>query len=133
MITTVLKINTYVSDSKIHGKGLFAKEDIPAESIIWRFEHPDYTMPLCESDEKMMHYGYINPSNPDKLVVCGDDARFWNFSPEYNCFEVSYDFSSGGAYIKTISPVKAGEELTINFESDADAARKMGTIISINN
>ena len=36
----MLRINTYISESVIHGIGLFAAEPVSAGTVIWRFDPP---------------------------------------------------------------------------------------------
>ena len=92
---------------------------------MWRFMPPDRRIPLSEADDVLKHYGYVYPANPAWLVICGDDSRYWNFSSEPNCRE-SDIITNGEAEIVAARHIAAGEELTITFTSDADAARKLG-------
>lgn len=118
-------VETYVSPSGIHGLGLHAGRDIQPGHVVWRFMPPDSRIPLSEADDVLKHYGYVNPANPAWLVICGDDSRYWNFASEPNCRE-SDTITNGEAEIVATRFIAAGEELTISFTSDADAARKLG-------
>lgn len=121
----MLKIKTGTFCSLIHDFGLFVMEDIPAGALIWKFEEPDSRMPVAEAAPWDLHFGYINPANPRWLVVCGDNAKYWNFSPTPNCVMAHEPLANLEAPIISRIPIAAGTELTIGFETDADAPRKM--------
>jgi SET domain-containing protein len=115
----MLTIKTKIKQSELHGIGLFADQDIPKGTIVWKFDRlidriyvPEEieAMPTLTKNQ-MKHYGYQNDYG--NYILCGDDARFFNHSTSANCFE---RYSPEG-----ISPtiackdIKRGEELTINY------------------
>jgi uncharacterized protein len=122
----MLTVRAYVDDSPIHGKGLFAEVDIPKGTLVWRFSKlTDQIVPLdfaLTLPELIMDRGYINPRHPDKVVFCGDDSKFMNFSDHPSLKEVVKEPESELIASRNI---KAGEELTVAPSTDADYRRKM--------
>lgn len=115
-----------VKVSRIHGMGVFTPSRIAKGEVIWLFSpYVDSRIPLDEADGEAMHYGYVNPARPDELVVCGDDAKWWNFAHEANCGELFQPTRAVEAPIVALRDILAGEELTITTSSDADAHRKL--------
>lgn len=115
-----------VRPSDIHGLGLFARAPIPSGTVVWEFAAGDSRVPVATADGATLHYGYINPENPEYVVVCGDDARYWNFAPDANCGEAEAPSRVREARIVALRDIAVGEELTITLSSDADSARKLG-------
>jgi len=113
----MLRINTYISESVIHGLGLFAAEPVSAGTVIWRFDPPfDVTFvkdtlgvlppPARELVEK---YAYFEKAL-NQYVLCGDDARFMNHSTTPNTEERT-------RFTIALRDIKPSEELTCNYES----------------
>lgn len=123
-------VDVIVANSRIHGKGLFARQDIAAGSILWMFLDGDSRTPKAEASEEVMHFGYINPQNPDFVVVCGDCARYWNFGLDgaANCGCSDTIEENGECAIIALRDIAMGEELLITVDSDADACRKLGEL-----
>lgn len=117
-----------VAESAIHGLGLFAPVPFEAGTVLWEYAAGDCRVPLEQATPEALHYGYINPANPGFVVVCGDEARFWNFAENANCGEAEKPTATREARIIALRRIEAGEELTITFESDADAARKLALV-----
>lgn len=108
-----------VLDSRIHGKGVFARKRIrKGERII---EYVGRKLPEAEADEL---YGDYN--EPDGIVllftlengmvidgaVGGNDARYINHSCKPNCEAVIED---DRVFIEAISDIRKGEELTYDY------------------
>jgi SET domain-containing protein len=83
----MLLVKTYLDRSAIHGIGLFAAERIPAGTVIWR-RSPDIDLLLDVGQLDRLHpaaraqiekYTYLDQVL-GRLVLCGDDARFFNHS-----------------------------------------------------
>jgi uncharacterized protein len=118
----MLLVRTRIERSTIHGLGLFAAEDIAKNTPIWRFT-PGFDLDLdpCVFDnqpaafrEQLLHYGYIDP-RLNRYVLCCDDARFINHSSTPNILS---DFSLDCHGVDVAARgIKAGEELTIDYES----------------
>lgn len=109
-------IKTVVKPSNISGLGLFADEDIPKGSIIWRFNpiidkiipHTDLENLNVNCINQIKKYAYIDVHHFG-LVLCGDDARFLNHSTEPNCNDSMDNITF------TIRDIKKGEELTVDY------------------
>ncbi|HWY10448.1 MAG TPA: SET domain-containing protein [Bacteroidia bacterium] len=103
--------------SKISGMGLFADEDIPKGTTVWKFE-PNIDVLLSKqeiekltdaSKEQVYNYAFLDVDHK-KYMLCGDDARFFNHSDNSNCTD---EFSNITVALRDI---KAGEELTVNYK-----------------
>lgn len=97
---------TYVMDSGIHGKGLFAKQDIVSNAYLGEYEGPEAirngSHVLWVFDEDRV----VGRSGRNKL-------RYLNHSKEY-CAEFD------GFELYSARHIKAGEEITINYGEDWD-------------
>jgi SET domain-containing protein len=121
----VILIDVDVKESNVHGMGLFAKHDVPKGTELWAFGEADSRIPVSEATDEVMHYGYINPENPNFVVVCGDVSRFWNFGLNGSNSGPSRKKRGGESVIVALLDIKSGEELLISTESDFDALRKL--------
>lgn len=127
----MLLVKTTTGTSATHGIGLFADQDIAKGDFVWAFGYPDVriaktdvdAMPKVNSDF-IWHHCYINPNNPDRLVLCSDNARFLNFTDDAN-LRLSALTDDGEQRLFASRDIERGEELTVGPESDADYARKM--------
>jgi uncharacterized protein len=115
----MLLVKTFLAPSKIHGIGLFAAEHIRKGTVIWRM-NPTIDLELTEEQvaslaesarEQIEKYTYLDLVR-GKMVLCGDDARFFNHDDAPNCLD--YPDRDGG---KTIAArdIDAGEELTCDY------------------
>ena len=83
-------------ESKVHGKGIFAKETIPANKVL--FETHKKTSGALEWANLMPNFMY-------------------NHSDEPNCRSLTLgDFK----YLVTLREVKEGEELLVDYTKDKD-------------
>jgi SET domain-containing protein len=127
----VLLIPTYVRPSAFEGVGVFAAEDIPAGTLIWRLDpafdrliHKDEVerQPSC-AQEFFERYAYPYPHDPDYLVVELDNGRFMNHCEEPN---TRFDNPDAGFTRRAIA---ADEELVCNYaEFDPGFAMLPGRI-----
>jgi len=143
----MLIISSEVGQSKIHGLGVFTKEDVKKGAVIW-VSHKDFDLYYTEEQlnrlpevprTNMYDHCYKN-NKTGKFVLCGDEARYMNHSDEYNV--VSQHFSSEEEarafglgdevdWAEGVSvaarDIAKGEELTCDYkEFDLDARRKLG-------
>ncbi|KEF40615.1 MAG: hypothetical protein ER33_16085 [Cyanobium sp. CACIAM 14] len=122
-----------IGPSSVHGTGLFSAVALEAGAILWRFE-PGLEERCLLRDlppgecRRLLHYGYVNPQHPEWLVICGDDARYWNFPPpgEPPNTRLGSLLHAGEPVVVAARSIAAGEELLIEPGSDADYHRKMG-------
>ena len=128
----MLIVKTKVKKSNIHGKGLFADQDIKKGQIIWKYN------PLIDrkiSQRKLLqlpsftqkfikYYSYLN--NKAEFVLCGDDARYINSSDNPNTRDETtfWDKLIGSEGISLASKdIKKGEELTSKYLSFSKMGR----------
>lgn len=128
----MLCVPTSVRSSDIHGLGLFSEGEIIEGSIVWKF-NPVLDQKLDRyylkdfnglAARAVWHYCYINPDEPSFLVLCGDDARFMNFDEPSNT-KIGPRDHSGEYLLLAARLIRPGEEITVPYDSDADATRKM--------
>jgi len=127
----MLLVPTRLSQSPIHGLGVFALAPIAASMPVWRFERgldmefsPDIVTALPEHVQTFFrHYGYLD-RNVGRIILCFDDARFVNHSDAPN---VATDYAQDPYGLDVaLRDIAAGEELTMdyaNFEQTSEAAR----------
>ncbi|GMR05731.1 MAG: hypothetical protein BMS9Abin25_0306 [Gammaproteobacteria bacterium] len=97
---------TYVMDSGIHGKGLFAKEDIESNAYLGEYEGP-------EAKRNGSHVLWV--FDEDRVVGRSgrNKLRYLNHSKEC-CAEFD------GFELYSARHIEAGEEITINYGEDWD-------------
>ena len=121
----MLLVKTQLKNSRIHGVGIFADEDIRKGTAIWRIYEGfdlEYSVEAVDklptaAREQVISRSYTS-MDTGKLVMCGDDARFMNHSSHPN--------TKNGDKWTTIAvrDISRGEELTCDYyEFDADAGR----------
>lgn len=121
----MLKIPANILTSSIHGRGVFAAIGIPKGTVVWNFEWPDSKKLFVSATDSEKHFGYVNPANPEWLVLCGDESCFWNFSKNPNCemeFSPTKHFESS---LVASRDILSGEELTVGTNTDLDSFRKL--------
>lgn len=114
----MLRVKTRLAPSTIHGIGLFANEFIPAGTIIWEwdstfdlaFDIPDMRTLHVSAREQVEKYAFYDITL-DKMVLCGDDARFFNHSDKANCL----DNVLNARQTVALRDIAEGEELTADY------------------
>lgn len=116
----MLLVKTCVRQSPLHGLGLFAEEDIPAGTILWRFEPLlDRLIREAELDtlpEEVARFIDIYSEHfPDLgvLVLSGDNDRYTNHSDSPNT-EVILP-NGPEARVRAVRDILAGEEITCDY------------------
>lgn len=108
------------------GKGVFTKEKIAANTIIE--ESPVIVM--SAEDRKLLDktllrdYIFEWGINKDKCCMALGYVPIYNHSYKSNC-EYFMDFEEEIIQVKTIIEIKAGEELTINYNGDFNNVKKV--------
>lgn len=70
--------------------------------------------------------GYVNPQDPEVIVLCIDEAQFMNFPPPDQPANLHLGGLQDGEHILIAAQdIAIGDELTVPPESDADYQRKM--------
>lgn len=99
---------TFINDSTIHGKGLFASEDIGKNTYLGEYEGPVV-------DENGMHVLWVED---EKDIWIGRDGqnqlRYLNHSCEPNCEFDGFD-------LYAIRDIRKHEELTFDYGYDPSA------------
>jgi SET domain-containing protein len=117
----MLLVKTYLDRSGIHGIGLFAGEKLEKGTVIWR-RSPEIDLLLDPAQLDRLHpearaqiekYTYLDRML-DKLVLCGDDARFFNHAEAPNCHD--FPDANGGTTVAA-RDIEVGEELTSDYAS----------------
>ena len=109
----MLLVRTKIGPSKIHGYGLFADQNIPKGTIVWKFNpvidhkiRPEKIGSLLKHVQDHVYtYAYFDRGN---YILCGDFAIFINHS------KISNLDSRGEVGVATRS-IKKGEEITDNY------------------
>lgn len=126
----MLLVRTRLDRSPIEGIGLFAAEPIAEGAPVWRFSHavdlilrPSILGELSPAArEQIEKYAYLD-RRTGELILCGDDARFFNHAPTPNVVDDPHD-----PYLCIAArDIAAGEELVCDYyDFDHVAARKLG-------
>jgi uncharacterized protein len=116
----MLLIPVKLDRSSIHGLGIFAVTPIARGTQVWQFT-PGFDLDIDPRElerhpkhfqEKMLHYGYIDP-RLNRLILCCDDYRFVNHSGTPTLYidttanRYGTDFAARN--------IEVGEELTIDY------------------
>ena len=123
----MLKIKTIVNPSSISGLGLFCKEFVPKNTLVWQ-NHTDSELILSKEifqnmsaymQETFQHYGYLDKNTLEwKLPL--DDSRFMNHSDNPNLWQDE----QGNSIAK--NDILPGEEVTCNYRDFVNANEVAG-------
>ncbi|RYG41942.1 MAG: SET domain-containing protein-lysine N-methyltransferase [Chitinophagaceae bacterium] len=109
----------YISDSAGKGKGVFTNEVIPPNIIVEI--SPVIVMSAEERkflDQTKLHdYIFIWGADNSQCCMALGYIAIYNHSYASNC-EYFMDFEDSTMMVKTVREIKAGEELTINYNGD---------------
>lgn len=119
-----MKVQLEIKRSDGRGRGVYTDSDIPADTIV-------ETAPVIvmSSDDrvhldKTLLHDYIFEWQPEGQNMCCMAlglVPIYNHSYSSNC-EYFMDYELQTISIKTVRDIKAGEELTINYNGDWDDA-----------
>ena len=110
-----------VAPSELRGRGVFASEKIPAETIIEISPVLVMSAKDRKQVEKTMLFDYIFEWGVGEKQVCIalGYLSLYNHAYNANCiYEMDYDHNL--ITIKTVRAIKKGEELFINYNAVAD-------------
>jgi len=102
----------FVARSRLHGRGLFAREKIAASSLIGHYDGP-------ETQDNGMHVLWVESGEDDtgEFVWQGYDGdnelRFMNHASQPNC-------EMDGRDLYALQDIAAGEEITIFYGEEFD-------------
>lgn len=117
----MMLVRTSVKPSLLHGLGLFAADDIPKGTHVWKYE-PKFDLELTQQEMDALPeatresvFNYVYKSNvTGNWILCSDDARFINHSrtPNLGTTQVTGEQETRAVAARDI---KAGEELTLDY------------------
>lgn len=117
----MIKSYLHIKSSGKRGRGIFTKQSIPAGTIIEIA--PVVVLPVKEVKDilktKMSNYVFRWGESARKLGVALGYASIYNHSYNSNC-QYFADFKKNILTIKTVRPIKKGDELMVNYNSDFD-------------
>lgn len=122
----MLKPFLYVDATQTMGRGVFTKERIAANAVI------EISPVIVMSNDDRQHldktllHDYIFEwgDKADRCCVALGLVSMYNHSYQSNC-EYFMDFENDFIAIKTVRPIKKGEQLTINYNGDWNDAKKL--------
>jgi hypothetical protein len=101
----------FVADSTVHGSGLFARQDIPAETWIGHYDGP-------QTRENGLHVLWVEADEDAEEEWIGyngnNELRFLNHAEKPNG-------EMDGLDLYAIRDIYAGEEITINYGEEFEA------------
>ncbi len=119
----MLLVRTSKHNSTIHGIGLFADQFIPRGTPTWRFTpgvdqalHPAQLGRIPDAARsQFLTYAYLDIQT-GLYVLCADDARFMNHSPEPN---IVSDYEEDPVFGVDVAArdIQQGEELTCDYRT----------------
>ncbi len=112
--------------SPIHGNGVFAARDLPAEHRVIEYRGRLLTHPQTDrlyGDSLETGHTFLFTLNEKYVIdanVGGNEARWLNHSCEPNCQALMIEARDGDpkkdrVIIETLRPIKAGTELTYDY------------------
>lgn len=112
----------HISVTKDKGRGVFTKDNIAADEVIE--VAPVIVMSSKEREllDKTLLHDYIfewNPAEHKQCCMALGYVPIYNHSYSSNC-EYFMNYDDETIHIKTVRPIAAGEELTINYNGDWD-------------
>lgn len=115
----MIKEYLFIKKTAAKGRGIFTREDIPANTIIE--ESPVIVMSAVDRillDKTLLH-DYIFEWGIDKERCCMalGFIPIYNHSYQSNC-EYFMDFEEEKIHVKTVRNILSGEEITINYNGD---------------
>lgn len=107
-----------VKDSLVHGKGIFASKDIPAEEIILVIEGEVIDGNECERREEEENNVYIFWNGDECFIDTNNTKKikYINHDCDPNCYVDEGENAS--LVLVSCRDIRAGEELTIDYGYD---------------
>jgi SET domain-containing protein len=129
----MMRVPCTIAASKIHGLGVYAVSDIAKGATVWQFSRifdrliPEYIWMQATKveQEKLFERGFRTADLGADIYMCGDEGAFLNFLPPEEANIELGGVVDGLDILVAKRDIKAGEELTVPPESDADYQRKM--------
>ena len=109
----------YIDTTAAMGRGVFTAEDIPAGTLIEIA--PVIVMDAADRvhlDKTLLHdYIFIWGKEDNKCCMALGYIPMYNHSYESNC-DYMMDYEDEMIFVKTVSDIKKGAELTINYNGE---------------
>lgn len=116
----------YISETEGRGRGVFTRKKIFADTVIEI--SPVIVMPASDRillDKTLLHdYIFEWGDEKNQCAMALGYIPIYNHSPASNC-EYFMVFDEAKIIVKTVRKIKAGEELTINYNGDWDNAEEV--------
>jgi SET domain-containing protein len=126
----MMMVETELRPSTIHGLGVFLKQPVRKGELIWQFDSridPVYTeeeiatLPLHAQRYLRTYTTWHEATRV--YVLCGDNGRYFNHSDTPSTVSDATSFGDDRA----ARDLAAGEELTSDYRTICDNARRNGT------
>lgn len=113
--------NLIIGHSEKRGRGVFATKNIPANTVIEISPIIELTPKERKQIEgtKLFHYIFEWGPTKKKAAMALGYVSMYNHSFEPNC-EYEMDYETHNMTIRTIKPVKKGEELYFSYNGNPD-------------
>jgi SET domain-containing protein len=109
----------FIAPTQVMGRGVFTREDIDAGTLVE--VAPVIVMSAEERkllDQTLLHdYIFEWGDQSDQCCMALGYVPVYNHSYQSNC-EYEMDFDSQQILVRSVKPVKAGEELFINYNGE---------------
>jgi uncharacterized protein len=117
----MMLVKTKIGPSSIHGTGIFADEDIPAGTAVWKFSpevdrrHSQKEMDALSgaAREHMARYAYLSRMS-GLYVFCSDNGKYFNHSDRPNTSSGPED-GEEEVVTRAKRDIRKGEELTADY------------------
>lgn len=128
-IKFMITVKTKIASSNIHGTGLFADQDIPKGTVVWKFT-PGFDLRFTKEQIlgfpellQIYIYKYCWKSKKSGLYCfSSDNGKYFNHSDNPNVLS-AYNKDDEEVTTTAIKDIKCGDEITDNyssFESEKD-------------
>ncbi len=126
----MLLVHASAGRSRIHGKGLIARELIPAGTLVWVLR-PGFDVEMTKQQfddlapyarEQIARYIYTDVATGN-YILCSDDAKYMNHSDTPNT-------RTAGHETVAILQIEPGQEITCNYY-EFDGATRKTTVVEI--
>lgn len=120
----MLVVRTKLAPSSTEGIGVFADEDIPKGTTVWKFD-PRFDLYFDTDEVEKMgplqkqlikHHAALSKIS-GKYTLCGDNARFINHSSAKNNLDVTLLPGEPEMHSFANQDIKKGEELLIDYKA----------------
>ena len=120
----MLMVNASAGRSRIHGKGLIARELIPACTLVWvlrsgfdvELTKQQFEELAPHAREQVARYIYTDVATGN-YILCSDDAKYMNHSDTPNT-------RTEGHQTVATTQIEPGQEITCNYYEFDGATRK---------